>query len=141
MEISTNLIIAAIIISIVILTERKARDPDKPETISYGRYSITERGEIVRSKAEKTIADYFFHNGIEYNYEKKINGMLTDFFLPRYKVAVEYYGMINVLGEVGDKYREKTAKKNYKYQKNGVNLIQLYPKDLNKLYEIFSKFT
>ena len=30
---------------------------------------LTERGERVRSKSEKILADYFFHNGIPYKYE------------------------------------------------------------------------
>ncbi len=33
---------------------------------------LTERGERVRSKSEKILADFFYHNGIEYKYEKPL---------------------------------------------------------------------
>jgi len=52
-------------------------------------------GHWVRSKSEKIIDDILYRNRILHEYEKKIPGekMLTDFYLPEYKVWIEFWGI------------------------------------------------
>ena len=57
---------------------------------------LTEKGERVRSKSEKIIADYFFRNGIEYKYEcplylKGVGTIYPDFTLLSRKTGQEMY--------------------------------------------------
>jgi len=47
----------------------------KPESKQYGIKSITEKGEYVKSRGEKQIADYFENNGIKYDYEPNMRGI------------------------------------------------------------------
>ena len=85
---------------------------------------MTERGERVRSKTEKIMADYFYRNGIEYKYECPIylNGMgmvYPDFtFLPK-KVGKEIYWEHN--GLVDDpSYARNMVRKIDAYENNGI---------------------
>lgn len=64
----------------------------KENTIRYK----TEKGDEVRSKSEKIIADYFYHHSIPYKYEKKLtlkNGTVIypDFTVLSKKTRKEYY--------------------------------------------------
>ena len=83
------LITLALLATIVVL-----RFPFRRE--AYGRTSVTLRGEVVRSAAEKTIADWFTCRGIRYVYERpalarwKRGISRPDFYLPDYDVYVEY---------------------------------------------------
>ncbi len=57
---------------------------------------ITERGERVRSKSEKIMADYFYRNGIEYKYEcpiylKGLGMVYPDFTFLSQKIGKEIY--------------------------------------------------
>ena len=45
----------------------------------YGVKSVTERGEVMKSLAERTIADYFVKNNINYIYEKDAKGKFLFF--------------------------------------------------------------
>ena len=60
---------------------------------------VTKKGEKVRSYGERDIADYLYANKIEYVYESayKVDDKGTkyrpDFYLPKYKVYIEYYGI------------------------------------------------
>ena len=80
---------------------------------------ITEKGERVRSKSEKIMADYFFRNGIEYKYECPLflNGIGTvypDFTFLSHKTGEEIYWEHN--GKMDDPL----------YAKNAVRKIQAY---------------
>ena len=91
----------------------------------------TERGERVRSKSEKILADKFYLKGIPYRYEcpLKLSGMgmvYPDFTLLNVKTRQEYYW--EHFGLMGDpEYCEKAVRKIAAYEKNGifpgVNLI------------------
>ena len=109
----------------------------------YGEQSKTVRGEIVKSRAEKQIADYLNENNIKYVYEDQAKTTQSafrtriskpDFFLPDYGVHVEYWGLIDV-GDWQDrnKYREDKEWKTEQYRKNGIKLISLYPWNLDDL--------
>ena len=105
----------------------------------YGRPSMTLRGEVVRSRSEKVIADWFSRNGIRYVYEHPafdLRGLVIsrpDFYLPDYGVYVEYWG----LAGVERKYDKTMEWKTSQYQSNGVRVVSLYPDELGSLGEAF----
>ena len=85
---------------------------------------MSERGERVRSKSEKILADYFFRNDVLYKYEKPLNlsgyGMVfPDFTFFSKKLRKEIYweheGMMDK-----PEYAVKAVKKLNSYQKNGI---------------------
>ena len=103
----------------------------------YGRPAVTLRGEVVRSGAEKFIADWFTKHGIAYQYEPPLmDGFIfrrarfrADFLLPQYNAYVEYWGLA---------YTERSyaQKMNYKmeyYRKHNLRLISIYPNDISDL--------
>ncbi|MDO5027265.1 MAG: hypothetical protein Q4E50_05500 [Tissierellia bacterium] len=84
----------------------------------------TKKGERVRSKSEKILADRFYDLGIEYKYECPLqfrNGLrfFPDFtFLSPYtgeEIYWEHYGMID-----NEKYSLAAVKKLIEYEKNGI---------------------
>ena len=85
---------------------------------------LTEKGERVRSKSEKIMADYFYRNGIEYKYEcplyLKGTGMVyPDFTFLSRKTGEEMYWEHN--GRVDDpKYARRMVNKINAYEYNGI---------------------
>ena len=115
----------------------------KHEKIQYGYSTQTIKGEEVRSHAEQTIADYFFKNGINYEYEHNIRGIgRPDFYLPDYNIVVEYWGLVDVEDEsVKNQYVKKMRWKMAQYHSQNVKFISIYPSNLSNLDLIFkSKF-
>ena len=85
---------------------------------------LTERGERVRSKSEKILADYFYAKGIPYLYEKPLylNGygiVYPDFTFYSPKIRKEIYweheGMMD-----SQEYARAAVKKINSYQMNGI---------------------
>ncbi|MBQ8040292.1 MAG: hypothetical protein IJ274_10560 [Lachnospiraceae bacterium] len=85
---------------------------------------LTDRGERVRSKTEKIMADYFYRKGIEYKYEQPIylKGLGTvypDFTFFTKRVDGEMYwehcGMVD-----SPEYARKMVRKIEMYEKNGI---------------------
>ena len=85
---------------------------------------ITEKGEVVRSKSEKMIADKLFYLGIPYIYEPTLrlpNGgiIFPDFVLLSLKTREDYYlehfGMMD-----SSEYCKKAIQKLEKYTENGI---------------------
>ena len=113
----------------------------------YGTRSITLTGEHVKSKAEQTIADYLTKQNITYQYEKKAktNAILfkedisrPDFFLPDYRVYIEYWGLLHSDDSSLSKDYQRTMKwKMAQYHKNKIKFISLYPNNLGNLDWIF----
>jgi len=109
----------------------------------YGKTSKTLQGELVRSQAEKQIADYFYSNRIRYSYESEAKTTLSafrdkiskpDFYLPDYNIFVEYWGLIDVPdSQLRVKYKEEMRWKKKQYYNNGIKFISLYPWHLNDL--------
>jgi len=101
------------------------------------------------SKAEEEIANYFKRKNIIYNHHPEIKvpkpfwiftipfvniKIEPDFFLPEFDVFVEYWGMINDPG-----YKEKSYDKKKKlYKDNALDVISLYPENLNNLDFVFT---
>lgn len=113
---------------------------------------LTERGERVRSKSEKIMADYFYRRGIEYKYEcplylKRFGWVFPDFtFLTREKGEVywEHLGMMD-----DPIYAAKAIRKINAYENNGIfqgeNLILTYEAgqivlDTRKLEQFVNKY-
>ena len=85
---------------------------------------LTEKGERVRSKSEKIMADYFFRQGIEYKYECPIylRGMGTvypDFTFLSKKTGQEVYWEHNGKIDVPE-YARKAIRKIQAYENNDI---------------------
>ena len=85
---------------------------------------MAEKGERVRSKSEKILADYFFRNGIEYKYECPLylNGVgiiYPDFTFLSKKTGGEIYWEHNGMVDSPD-YARKMVRKINAYEKNGI---------------------
>lgn len=85
---------------------------------------VTERGERVRSKSEKIMADYFFRHGIEYKYEcpiylKGVGNVYPDFTFLSLKTGEEIYWEHN--GRMDDPlYARKFVRKIHAYENNDI---------------------
>jgi hypothetical protein len=106
----------------------------------FGRPSVTLRGELVRSRSEKAIADWFSRNGVRYVYEYPafdLRGSVIgrpDFYLPDYGVYVEYWGLAGLPdGSVRSRYERIMQWKMEQYRRNGIRFVSLYPGDLDNL--------
>ena len=94
-----------------------------------GKKCRTLKGEWVKSKAEKKIADFLYTHSINYKYEPTRIGLRPDFYLPAHGVYIEYWG----LADSSDQYRKRMYVKMARYKKHGVNIVSLYPSDMNNL--------
>ena len=128
---SPLLALVVIAVAVVLLFPRPRR--------SYGCPSVTLKGEVVRSGAEKRIADWMFRHGVRYEYERPVfdpRGFcvgVPDFYLPDYGVFVEYWG----LAGKDRGYEERMALKIERYLRSGVRVVSLYPGDLRDLGSAF----
>ena len=110
-----------------------------PET--YGGLTATQRGETVRSKSERRIADYFYQNNIRYVYEQDARNRWNtrrisrpDFYLPDYGIYVEYWGMLAAKdGNVRSRYERNMKWKMAQYHRNNTKFISIYPNNLGNL--------
>jgi hypothetical protein len=112
------------------------------EKKEYGTPSRTLRGELVKSRAEKQIADYFAENGIRYAYEwrAQTDAMIfkrtfahPDFYLSDYNVYVEYWGLLGASKEYARIMRWKMAQ----YHRYKIRFISLYHDNLHELDWVF----
>lgn len=135
--------LAGLIVTYWLYQKRDVSIAPKARKHIFGIISDTNRGEKVRSKAEKTIADYFFKNHIDYIYEKTITigkrkqKIKYDFYLPFEHVYVEYWGLENSSSEIRVKYLKRKQEKIKLYNYYKLNLVSLYPEDLNIIDSIF----
>ncbi len=85
---------------------------------------LSEKGERVRSKSEKILADYFFRNNIPYKYEKPLllkgyGTVYPDFTLFSPRLRKEIYWEHE--GRMDDPvYARSAVKKIYCYEENGI---------------------
>lgn len=113
----------------------KIKEKDRLSKFITNKYVLTEdkgvwteKGELVRSKSEKILADKFYRMGIPYVYEcplmiKDFGYICPDFVLLNKCTRKEYYW--EHFGLMSDKdYCEKSVKKINQYIKNGI-----YPGD------------
>lgn len=91
-----------------------------------------------KSEGERKIAQFLTKTGINFIYEKetiirdkdKIKIWYPDFTLPQYHIIIEYYG-INGKPE----YTERTQHKQQAYEENQLDVIPLYPENLQNNYQ------
>lgn len=95
------------------------------------------------SEGEEFIAEYFQEEGFTYEREKTITGLTgdeksfrrADFYLPKYKLYVEFNGLWNNSKSDRERYREKKAV----FAKNRIPCVYLFPENLGILYFTFPK--
>jgi hypothetical protein len=112
---------------------------------TYGGLTYTQRGDVVRSNSERTIADYFHRNDIRYVYEQDAMNRRNsrrisrpDFYLPDYGIYVEYWGMLGVEdSRVRSRYERSMKWKMAKYHQNNIKFISIYPNNMNNLDWVF----
>jgi hypothetical protein len=112
---------------------------------TYGGLTYTQRGEVVRSNSERTIADYFHRNDIRYVYEQDAMNRRNsrrisrpDFYLPDYGIYVEYWGMLGVEdSRVRSRYERSMKWKMAQYHQNGIKFISIYPNNMSNLDWVF----
>jgi DNA helicase IV len=133
--------------------DEKATESEKKAVVSYAmerKYAAID-GTKVNSYAEKEIMDYLLThkvngNPIEVKYEPDLEGFRPDFYLPKYDVFIEHWG-IDIDGNVpqwfsmsSDEYRASMEKKKQWFAENKKNLVETYsyefnPKDPEAFYE------
>ena len=127
-----------ILVIILLIVFRSKSEPPK----QYGVTSYTQKGETVRSYAEKRLADYFDENNIQYEYEPDLRGIYAnpDFYLPEHGVYVEYWGLVDADDpRVKHRYEKQMKRKMARYYKNKIKFISIYPRNLENLDWIFRK--
>jgi len=110
------------------------KEPESPTPSFYDKFGEpkirTKDGHFVRSNSERIIDDYFFVNDIPHVYEAKIptdKTVLCDFYLPKTNTYVEFWGLSDI-----DQYKERMNVKHNIYERNNLNLISLFPEDLEQ---------
>jgi hypothetical protein len=98
----------------------------------------TQDGHRVRSRAEALIDDYLYRNDIVHAYERRLPGVeedvLCDFYLPKGKVYIEFWGM-----EENEKYLNRKQIKLKIYAREGFSLIELNDKDIESIDDVLPK--
>ncbi len=95
------------------------------------------------STEEQFLIEFFELKGYKYEFEKyklTLNGdsksyRVPDFYLKRYKIFVEYYGLYNSTKEIRKEYDSKSSL----YIKNNIPTIFLYPHELGIIEYVFHK--
>jgi len=91
-----------------------------------------------KSSGERKIAAFLDRAGIKFEYEAAVairergyqRIWYPDFKLPEYNLFIEYLGV-----EQSPQYDQKSNYRLNTYQSNGIEVLALYPKDLNSGYE------
>jgi len=86
------------------------------------------------SEGEFFIAECLRERRIKYHFQKKIENLkgddksfrIVDFYLPQYKVYIEFFGLWNATEENKQNYKKKREI----YEKNNIPCIYLYPENL-----------
>jgi len=84
---------------------------------------------VVQSRGERQSADWLVVHKIAYRYDDKFQiiqgyAIRPDFYLPRYDVYIEYWGMDTTDYKIGMLLKQKL------YQQQGKKLLSFYPADL-----------
>jgi predicted nuclease of restriction endonuclease-like RecB superfamily len=89
-------------------------------------------GHVVRSKGEALVDNHLSRLGIAHEYEDTIrvrgNKIKYDWFLPKYKVYLEYWGFF------GKNYMRRKEEKLRLYRKGNLNLISIEDVMLEDIY-------
>lgn len=117
--------------------KRKERLRDSHQQ-TFGIVSKTMKGELVRSRSEKQIADFLYQYNIQYEYEPTLqlgNTLVKpDFYLPEQKIYIEYWGLVSKAD-----YVERMRWKLNLYQKFKIKILSLYHDDLFNIEKCVTK--
>lgn len=101
-----------------------------------------EDGHYVRSKAEKIIDDWLYHHDIVHAYEKSVymktnpsDVVLSDFYIPKIDVYIEYWGLKN-----NQDYENRKRYKIYLYEQNNYKRIDLDETHINRIDDVLPRF-
>lgn len=94
------------------------------------------------SEGEIIIAEFFKENGIRFKSQYKISKLkhdfssyrIADFYIPKYKMYVEFLGKWNCSEDERKRYREKMKA----YAQNNIPCVYLYPDNLGPIEQIFN---
>jgi transposase len=102
---------------------------------AHGQTYETKRGEYVRSSPERTIANWLYENGIDYEYEPDPDSidLRPDFLIEG--DLVEYWGMLG-----REEYVDRMHEKLDRYDSAGVEIVSLFPHHLSKLDAKLSQY-
>ncbi len=95
------------------------------------------------TEGEEIIRMFLEDEAIEFKQEVEIPGLtgdfadfrIADFYLPQYKVYVEFLGQWNA----GERHRERYKLKKDVYRENNIPCVYLYPENLGILKMIFKR--
>ena len=93
------------------------------------------------SEGEEFLEDFLLSLGIEFESQKRIENLkndtkqfrTADFYLPKYKVYIEFFGLWNNTGN--DEYKQKKEV----YRQNNIPCVYLYPENLGIIEYTFDK--
>jgi hypothetical protein len=100
------------------------------------------RGEDLRRRHERRIAQYLAENGIRYEQEtvargnRRVLGRTSDapdFYLPDYGIYVEYWGLAHASPDDVQRMRRKMTL----YNRHEIKFISLFHEDMDKLGLVF----
>ena len=118
-----------IILYILIKIKKALKKPEKREKPTSFKCLD---GHIVKSKGELIIDNHLHRLGIQHDYEPTIkvqgNKIKTDWYLPEYRVYIEYWGFY------GKDYMKRKDEKIRLYHKGRLNLISIEDIMLSDIY-------
>ncbi|MCR5676994.1 MAG: hypothetical protein K6G13_03055 [Agathobacter sp.] len=135
------------------IQEWKSKNKGEMNTYPEQKLYRTEKGELVRSKSEKILADLFFKHSIPYSYEPKLQlkqkkVIFPDFVLlnvrTRTTIYWEHFGLIN-----DGAYAQSAFQKISLYERNGFEMgktflftmeSDIYPLDINEVENKIKKY-
>ena len=132
MQIDVKIVVIAILLLALIALFIKFANKSK---IKQTRYK-SDSGDTVKSRAELIIANWLFHHGVRFTYEKKANAdqrAISDFYLIDYDVYIEFWGLET------PSYIKRKKKKIKIYKKNRLKLIEMNEDSLRDLNIFFAK--
>lgn len=99
----------------------------------------TNDGHYVRSQGELLIDNWLYDNNILHEYEKRISINNTeyyaDFYIKEKQLYIEYFGLIE-----DAEYEKKCNNKIKLYNKNKIDCIYIYPKDIQHIQDILEDY-
>ncbi len=137
---ATALFVAIILIWILLRNSKPKQAYEPVPRHGYGVESVTLNGERVKSIGEKRIADYFKKSNINYVYEQFLSYRIgsPDFYLPDYRVYVEYWGLVKADDSwARAKYVRSMRRRMAIYHRNNIKFISIYPDNLENLDWVF----
>jgi DNA helicase-4 len=109
----------------------------KYRNYDFSKPYITLKGESVRSKSERYIADWFYRHNIAYEYEKEINlgdfNFRPDFYLPSADIYIEHVSNYSKGMEDKEKQFSNAGKRLFKTYETRTRDISEFHKDIETI--------